>query len=44
LAAHVARMGVTRNAQKILVGKLRINHSEDLGVDLRIILKLMLKK
>jgi hypothetical protein len=38
---HVARMGEMRNTYKILVEILKgRDHSEDLGVDARIILKL----
>jgi hypothetical protein len=44
-AGHVARMGEMRNAFCILVGKPeRKNHSDDVGVDGRIILKWMLGK
>jgi hypothetical protein len=42
---HVARMGEMRSAYKMLVGNLKgRNHSEDLGVDGRIILELTLGK
>jgi hypothetical protein len=44
-AGHVVRLGEMRNANKILVGKPeRKNHSEDLGVDGRIILKWILRQ
>jgi hypothetical protein len=45
LAGHVACMGEMRNAYKILVESLKeTDHSEDLGVDGRIILKQILLK
>jgi hypothetical protein len=45
LAGHVARRGEMRNAYKILSGKSEgRDHSEDLGVDRRIILEWILGK
>ena len=42
---HVARVGEKRNACRILLGKSEGRNSlEDLGVDVRVILKLVLKK
>jgi hypothetical protein len=42
---NIARMGETRNAYNILVGKSEgKNHLENLGVDGRIILKWILNK
>jgi hypothetical protein len=39
-AGNIARVGDTRNAHKILVGKSeKRNHSEDLGIDGKIILE-----
>jgi hypothetical protein len=39
-SGHVARMGEMRNAYKVLVGKCEgRDHSEDLGVDGKIILE-----
>jgi hypothetical protein len=44
-AGHVARMGEMRNAYKILIGKPEgKNHSEELGVDGKIILEWFLRK
>jgi hypothetical protein len=42
---HVARMGEIRNKYKILVENLRgTGHSEELGIDTRIILEWILEK
>jgi hypothetical protein len=44
-SGHIAHIGETRNMYKILVGKPEWKrHSEDLGVDGRIILKLIVGK
>jgi hypothetical protein len=44
-ARHVAHMGKMRNAYKILIVKPEWrDHSEDLGIDVMIILKLFLGK
>jgi hypothetical protein len=44
-AGHVARMGEMRNATQFLLGSLKGRYlSEDLGVDVRIILKWILRK
>jgi hypothetical protein len=43
-AGHAARMGEMRNAYKVLVGKYeRRNHSEDLGVDGKILESILRK-
>jgi hypothetical protein len=45
VAGHVARMGEMKNSYKFLVRNMKVpDHSEDLGVDVRIILKSILRK
>jgi len=44
-AEHVARMGKMKNAYKILIGKPEVKkHSEDLGVDGKVMLEWILGK
>jgi hypothetical protein len=44
VAGHVARMEDKRGALTVLVGKLEIDNSEDLGVDGKIIFKKILNE
>jgi len=44
VAGHVARMGDKSGALRVLVGKLEIENSEDLGVDGKIIFKKILNE
>jgi hypothetical protein len=44
LAGHIARMGAMRNTYKVFIGNLKgRDHSEDRGIDVRKILKWILK-